>query len=172
MSTINTLPTRIKELRLEYGLSLNDVAMATIITAPALSQWETNKRQIGLSYAMILADFYAVSLDWLVGRSTERYNNEVLLSLENECKFNKRPETIESKFEIPFETFVKINGPFHSNAKAKYISIDYDDPVKRVKNFSLKTRADIIVMVNLISRLHKIENIDKINKLICSKQKK
>lgn len=59
---------RIRELREESGLRQIDVANATGIDQKTLSNYETEKTNPD-SYALIrLADFFNVSIDYLVGR--------------------------------------------------------------------------------------------------------
>ncbi len=60
---------RIRELREHKGLRQIDVAQATGIDQKTLSNYETEKTNPD-SYALIrLADFFNVSIDYLVGRS-------------------------------------------------------------------------------------------------------
>ena len=59
---------RIKELRESVGLRQIDVAKATCIDQKTLSNYETGKTNPD-SYSLIrLADFFDVSIDYLVGR--------------------------------------------------------------------------------------------------------
>ena len=59
---------RIRELREHKGLRQIDVAQATGIDQKTLSNYETGKTNPD-SYALIqLADFFCVSIDYLVGR--------------------------------------------------------------------------------------------------------
>lgn len=58
----------LKELRQERNLSQRDLAKQTGISQQALSLWEQNKRTPNMDDCIILADFYGISLDELVGR--------------------------------------------------------------------------------------------------------
>ena len=63
---------RIKELREKAGLRQIDVATATYIDQKTLSNYETGKTNPD-SYSLIrLADFFDVSIDYLVGRSKDK----------------------------------------------------------------------------------------------------
>ena len=65
---------RIKDLREDRDLRQSDVAKATAIDQRTLSNYETRKTNPD-SYALIkLADFFDVSIDYLVGRSDMIYN--------------------------------------------------------------------------------------------------
>ena len=61
-----------RELRIENKLSQRDLAKATGISQQALSFWEQNKRTPNMDDCIILADFYNISLDDLVGRDKNR----------------------------------------------------------------------------------------------------
>lgn len=62
---------RLKELRQQNGMSLNDVAKQLGITRQALSLFETEKSLPSADKLVALADFFDVSLDYLVGRSDD-----------------------------------------------------------------------------------------------------
>lgn len=64
---------RIKELREKVGLRQIDVAVATGIDQKTLSNYETGKTNPD-SYSLIqLANFFDVSIDYLVGRVDSLY---------------------------------------------------------------------------------------------------
>ena len=57
-----------KEFRKERNLSQRALAQATGISQQAISFWEQNKRTPNMDDCILLADFYGISLDELVGR--------------------------------------------------------------------------------------------------------
>ena len=57
-----------KELRKEHNLTQEQLAKQTGISQQALSCWETNKRTPNMDDCIILADFYGITLDELIGR--------------------------------------------------------------------------------------------------------
>ncbi|MCT3056474.1 helix-turn-helix domain-containing protein [Leuconostoc citreum] len=63
---------RLQELRKEKKLTMVDVYFATGIKMTTLSRYENNKREPKISYLIKLADYFNVSIDYLVGRSDER----------------------------------------------------------------------------------------------------
>ncbi len=74
---------RIRELREKAGLRQIDVANATGIDQKTLSNYETEKTNPD-SYSLIqLADFFDVSIDYLVGRIDSLYTS---VSKEDICK--------------------------------------------------------------------------------------
>lgn len=66
----NNFSTRLKELRLQKGLSQKELekALDGKITATAIGYWELNKRVPNLDAVIILADYFCVSLDYIAGR--------------------------------------------------------------------------------------------------------
>lgn len=61
---------RLKELRLELGLQSQDVAQKLGISKQAYSNYEGNRREPDVETLCLLADFFGVSIDYLVGRPT------------------------------------------------------------------------------------------------------
>ena len=58
----------LEELRQERNFSQRDLAKQTGISQQALSLWEQNKRTPNMDDCIVLADFYGITLDELVGR--------------------------------------------------------------------------------------------------------
>ena len=59
---------KIRELREQMGLSQKELARAIRISPALVCQLESGKRNPSLSTALMLADYFEVSLDVLVGR--------------------------------------------------------------------------------------------------------
>ena len=68
MITLNIFPQRLKELRLEKGLTQTELANMLGISQKSYSHWETGKNEPNLENLIKLADLLEVSLDWLFGR--------------------------------------------------------------------------------------------------------
>lgn len=66
------LNERLVKLRLEKKLTQDELAHILGISRSALSLYETNKRQPDFQMLCRLADFFGVSLDYLLGRTDER----------------------------------------------------------------------------------------------------
>ncbi len=58
---------RLKKLRLEKGLTLDDVSDIFDLTKTAISYYENGKRFPKMNTLRKMADFYGVSYDYLVG---------------------------------------------------------------------------------------------------------
>lgn len=64
---------RLKELRKEKKLTQADISKIINVSQVGYNNYETEKREIPLNSLIALADYYNVSLDYLVGR--ERVND-------------------------------------------------------------------------------------------------
>ncbi|WP_110930200.1 helix-turn-helix domain-containing protein [Paenibacillus bouchesdurhonensis] len=60
---------RFKNLRLEKSISQQDIAASLGVDRSIVSHWERGTRIPSLDIAYALADYFDVSLDYLVGRS-------------------------------------------------------------------------------------------------------
>ena len=67
-----TLSKRLKQLRKEKGLTQGQVAIYCDITEKAYQNYELMTREPKLINLIKIADFYGVSIDYLVGRSDEK----------------------------------------------------------------------------------------------------
>jgi putative transcriptional regulator len=64
--------SNIKLLRVEKGLSQEQLAKEAHVTQAAVSQWELGRTAPDKDVANKLADFFGVSLDFLLGRTNDR----------------------------------------------------------------------------------------------------
>ncbi len=60
-------PSKIKKARYNIGFTQQEVAKETKIKQSTLAKYETGKLEPDLEKLGILADFYGVSVDWLLG---------------------------------------------------------------------------------------------------------
>ena len=66
---METLGNRIKELRLDKGLTQADVAKVMHVAFGTISNWERGVRTPSLEELGELANFFAVTTDYLLGRT-------------------------------------------------------------------------------------------------------
>ena len=59
---------RIKVLRLEKGLSQKELSRVLYVTHATVGFWETGARLPSLHMIVRVADFFGVSIDYLLGR--------------------------------------------------------------------------------------------------------
>lgn len=62
---------RLRNLRKEAGLTQDELASRTHLSQTAISNWESGNRIPNIDYAIILAKFFFVSLDYLCGLETD-----------------------------------------------------------------------------------------------------
>ena len=63
---------RIEDLRIDHDLTQQDVADLLHCQREVYRRYEKGTRELPLSYAIILAQYYHVSLDYLVGLSDQK----------------------------------------------------------------------------------------------------
>ncbi len=63
----NKFPERLKELRIEKGLIQKDLAKATGLSQSAIAQWEGKKRVPNADAIIVLARYFGVTADYLLG---------------------------------------------------------------------------------------------------------
>ena len=63
---------RVEDLRIDHDLSQQQVADILFCQREVYRRYEKGLRELPLSYAITLAQFYGVSLDYLVGLSDNK----------------------------------------------------------------------------------------------------
>lgn len=63
---------RLRDLREDNDITQNQIALMLNIKQNTYSQYENGKREVPINIHWKLADFYDVSIDYLVGREKER----------------------------------------------------------------------------------------------------
>ena len=69
MSAVMKLKLRIRDLREDHDLKQQTIADYLLCDQSLYSKYERGERPLPLELAIKLADFYHVTLDYLVGRS-------------------------------------------------------------------------------------------------------
>lgn len=62
---------RIKQLREEREIEQKHLAVELNVTQPTISDWETGRKQPSSKSTAKLADYFGVSMDYLLGRSDD-----------------------------------------------------------------------------------------------------
>lgn len=140
-----------KLLRLSHFLSMSDLAyILNFKNKSTISQLETVKIFPSFEKLLEIADLFAVNIDWLVGRSSEPYNEEIILNLENQIMDIK----VNSG-----TVFKKILPPLYANIEQRTIF------------FSLAERANLIFLLQYMKiitdnepeLLHGSQSSNKVN---------
>lgn len=95
---------RFVELREERNLLQSDVAKIFNVEQPTVSQWENNKRIPDSSMIIIIANFFDVSTDYLLGRSDNKNPSN---GLYTKTITDENGYSIEIKTEVPFNELPK-----------------------------------------------------------------
>ena len=69
--------SRLKELRRIKGIRQNEIAELLHISQGAVSQWESGRTNMDYQYAKTLADYFGVTVDYLLGDSNTFTGNEL-----------------------------------------------------------------------------------------------
>ncbi|ELY5748215.1 helix-turn-helix transcriptional regulator [Streptococcus iniae] len=98
------LPERLKKLRLEKNLTQKQVAQSLKITQQAYGQWETGKLNPKKETIQMFADFFNVSVDYLLG-NTDNKDEEMQILLRGTLDGLSNEQ--KQQFEIDFREFLK-----------------------------------------------------------------
>ena len=63
---------RLEDLRIDHDLTQQDIADILFCKREVYRRYEKGIRELPLSYAIKLSEYYNVSLDYLVGRSNKK----------------------------------------------------------------------------------------------------
>ncbi len=63
---------RVEDLRIDHDLTQQEVADILMCKREVYRRYEKGIRELPLSYAILLADYYNVSLDYIVGRTSRK----------------------------------------------------------------------------------------------------
>lgn len=69
---------RLKELREEKNLSQKQVSVAIKTNQSNIARWENGINEPAISFAIALADYFGVTVDYLIGRTDELGNVAVM----------------------------------------------------------------------------------------------
>ena len=77
-----------KNLRAETSLSQKDIAEELSVSRSVVSDWEQGRTEPSIQSLINIADYYAVSVDYLIGRDCPREYNLTSLQKELLTDFN------------------------------------------------------------------------------------
>lgn len=135
----NIFSSRLKNLRIAHNLTMKELSrycncIDRILLSPTtLSYWENNKRTPIIDSLFFLSNIYAISIDWLIGRSDIPYTENIIFNLE--------PKTFPVNINV-HDLNIKLPIDFPKEY------MDYD---LRKSNYDLSTRANIIFIIYAIS---------------------
>jgi len=102
VKTKEIFSTRIKEARNKIGYTQQEVSDEIGIARTAISKYENGELEPNIETLSALADFYNVSIDWLVGLGRSKNDNDIkgkdrndiLKELEKSAKKENIPQKI------------------------------------------------------------------------------
>ena len=95
----------LQDLREDRDISRKDLAMVLNISVSTLGMYEQGRREPNIDMLIKIANYFDVSIDFLVGRSFKNENNEMLteaLHLKNQI--DKLPQGYKDIINFMLET--------------------------------------------------------------------
>lgn len=128
-------PRVMKMLRKERGLRQKDAADALGVAQALLSHYENGKRECGLDFLVSAANFYGVSVDYILGRTNSRNGTVVSEESLPEASVSDgaytgdpsgagtllRKKLITNSLEVIFSLLMKAKNNKLANAVASYL---------------------------------------------------
>lgn len=124
---------KLRKLRLLHNIPVKDFANMLNMQPRNYQRYEKNEIDPPLSKILLIANIYAVSIDWLTGISNTPYNSEILLHYETKATVNGA---------TTFGVGIGILIP-----KKYYIEKE------RTQNYTLTIRANILTLMGLYGYL-------------------
>lgn len=131
---IKDFPRVLKMLRKERGLKQKEAADLLGVTQALMSHYENGKRECGLDFLVNAADFYGVSVDYLLGRTSSRNGTVVSSETLPESTVSEsydgdpagagtllRKKLITNSLEVVFSLLMKAKNNKLSQAVSSYI---------------------------------------------------
>lgn len=127
-------PRVMKMLRKERGLKQNEAAAQLGVAQALLSHYENGKRECGLDFLVAAANFYGVSVDYILGRTSSRNGTVVFSETLPESTVSEsydgdpagagtllRKKLITNSLEIVFSLLMKAKNSKLAKAVASYL---------------------------------------------------
>lgn len=146
----------LSNLRKKKGLSQKDAAAKLGISQALLSHYEKGIRECGLEFVVRAADYYEVSADYLLGRSSDMTQNAVLAeesespSENNDvkivksnayCLINRR--ILNNTTSISFSMLSKMNNKKLQKYISEYLSIGEYKAFRRIYSINEKNNNEL-----------------------------
>ncbi len=95
----------LQDLREDRDISRKDLALALNISVSTLGMYEQGRREPNIDMLIKMADYFDVSIDFLVGRSFKNENNELLVeALHIKNKIDKLPQGYKNIIDFMLNT--------------------------------------------------------------------
>lgn len=153
---------RLKELRKKSGKTQKEVFEETGIPIRSIQNWESGKRQINLESAKQLADYFGVSIGYLLGHSEqlpdpefEKQNYARLMGL-----FDKIIDNPGSADELSPEIDKIMIDMAVETGRKKFYRLQNSDGFQKMVDYLTERQIKIVELLPDISGVKKAEEID------------
>ncbi len=92
--TLASFGQRFKELRQEKNLTQEKLAEEFFLNKSSISRYEQNKQIPEIDLLEKIADYFDVSIDYLVGRSNNKTSKAIELTKQEDFEFDNPEETL------------------------------------------------------------------------------
>lgn len=150
----NNFPMIITQLRKEKKISQKDAAKDLEISQSLLSHYEKGIRECSLDFLIKLADYYEVSTDYLLGRTTQRYSDLFTLDDNNEKKGYSKITQLANKIllintiTVLYEYLIKIGSKKLSNHVSSYLMLAVYKIFRMIYSSNTKSTKSSMFMIN------------------------
>ena len=102
MNNCEIFAKNFKQLRLTHSLSMSELALIlNFKNKSTIAQLETIKILPSFETLINIANVFAVKVDWLIGRSSQPYDEEIIFKLENQIMNFRLSADAEFKDIVP-----------------------------------------------------------------------
>lgn len=154
---------RLKELRKEKKLSQKEIAKEMSISEKTLSRWENEESQIKPEKAQQLADYFGVSVGYLLGYSEYRDSQEASYQLYQKDPDDPNNHVKARVYSILGDDLMKVleeryitghDEPDYSNLTSFLSAVNqlsYTDEEELLLNYGILPKEDKKIIKNLVS---------------------
>ncbi|QQQ35227.1 helix-turn-helix domain-containing protein [Streptococcus mitis] len=157
---------RLKKLRKEKKLSQKEIAKEMSISEKTLSRWENGESQIKPEKSQQLADFFGVSVGYLLGYSDFRDTQELVKKTHENYPVDKawKVSSVVSQFgELPLEKIKTTYGEALSSSLMEFLgllSFNYKEMETIYKFLALEDDQKEVIH-DLTVKLFNLDNLKK-----------
>lgn len=131
---------RLKELRKQKGLKQKDLAGLIGISQSTLSEWESEKYQIDNDNLFKLADYFNVSVDYLLGRDSQSVNldsHNTTIESDIQDKLNEVLSQLDAE-----DADLLFNGESLDPDSRELLAASIERTIRLAKELQLKRQAE------------------------------
>lgn len=158
-----SFPRTITLLRKERGLSQKEVAASLKISQALLSHYEKGIRECGLDFVVRIADYYNVSCDYLLGRTTDKSGAMITVddipesTAQNKggrsansmlCTLNKK--LLLNSVTVLFEVLQRCNRKEMTEEVSAYLNVAVYTALRSLYSADTRTPAAVFAVPNAL----------------------